>query len=215
MSYTTAVTARILFNIGGVTVDFINPYGRVYVLRIGHRPGRDKRVTTHVGLVARAFGANGFVLEGCDESVLESLRKVMRVWGGSMVVECRSSGIDYVRGWKASGGEVVHLTMYGLPLDDVIDVIRVSPRPKLVVVGAEKVERFYYEESDYNVAVGNQPHSEVSALALFLDRLFRGRWAYIEFRGAKLRILPSSRGKMVVRVDGERGEPDEGSGDVH
>ncbi|MHC1579644.1 MAG: tRNA (cytidine(56)-2'-O)-methyltransferase, partial [Candidatus Alkanophagales archaeon] len=26
----------------------------VVVLRLGHRPERDKRVTTHVGLVARA-----------------------------------------------------------------------------------------------------------------------------------------------------------------
>lgn len=176
---------------------FVNPYGKVYVLRLGHRPERDKRITTHVGLVARAFGANGFILEGCDESVLESLRKVMGIWGGSMVLECCSDGKDVVRRWRQSGGEVIHLTMYGLPLDDVVDVIRTSPKPKLVIVGAEKVERFYYETSDYNVAVGNQPHSEVSALALFLDRLFRGRWAYLEFGNAKLKIIPSSRGKVV------------------
>ena len=43
-------------------------YGKVYVLRIGHRPGRDKRITTHVALVARAFGANGFILgDTCDD----------------------------------------------------------------------------------------------------------------------------------------------------
>ncbi len=196
-------------------MSFINPYGKVYVLRIGHRPGRDKRVTTHVGLVARAFGANGFVLEGCDESVLESLRKVIHIWGGNMVIECCGSGKTYVRSWKAEGGEVIHLTMYGLPLDDVINVIRSSPKPKLVIVGAEKVEWFYYEESDFNVAVGNQPHSEVSALALFLDRLFRGRWAYIEFGGAKLKIIPSSRGKVVVKVGRERGGSDEGFGSVY
>jgi len=190
-----------------------SPYGRVFVLRLGHRPGRDKRVTTHVGLVARAFGADGFVLEGCDEGVLNSLRKVLEVWGGSMVLECCSSGREYVRRWKRGGGEVIHLTMYGLPLDDVIDVIRASPKPKLVVVGAEKVERFYYEEADYNVAVGNQPHSEVSALALFLDRLFRGRWAYIEFGGAKLRIVPSSRGKVVVVAE-QAGGSFEGSRDT-
>jgi tRNA (cytidine56-2'-O)-methyltransferase len=177
----------------------VNPYGRVYVLRLGHRPGRDRRVTTHVGLVARAFGANGFILEGCDESVLDSLRKVLHSWGGDMTVECCSSGKEVVMSWRGGGGEVVHLTMYGLPLDDVIDVIRVSPKPKLVIVGAGRVEWFYYENSDYNVAVGNQPHSEVSALALFLDRLFRGRWTYIKFSGAKLRVVPSSRGKVVVR----------------
>ncbi|MCC6052717.1 MAG: tRNA (cytidine(56)-2'-O)-methyltransferase, partial [Desulfurococcaceae archaeon] len=35
---------------------------KIYVLRYGHRPERDKRVTTHVALVARAFGASGFIL---------------------------------------------------------------------------------------------------------------------------------------------------------
>jgi tRNA (cytidine56-2'-O)-methyltransferase len=193
----------------------LNPYGRVYVLRLGHRLGRDKRVTTHVGLVARAFGANGFILEGCDESVLGSLRKVLSVWGGDMVVECCSSGVEVVRSWRDAGGEVIHLTMYGLPLDDVIDTIRASPKPKLVIVGARRVEWFYYENSDYNVAVGNQPHSEVSALALFLDRLFRGRWAYIRFGGAKLRVIPSSRGKVVVGVGGPREGSDEGSRGFH
>ncbi|TLZ95287.1 MAG: tRNA (cytidine(56)-2'-O)-methyltransferase, partial [Methanobacteriota archaeon] len=29
----------------------------ITVLRLGHRPARDKRVTTHVALTARAFGA--------------------------------------------------------------------------------------------------------------------------------------------------------------
>jgi tRNA (cytidine56-2'-O)-methyltransferase len=91
--------------------------------------------------------------------------------------------------------------MYGMTLDEAVEAIRASPRPKLVVVGAEKVERFYYEESDYNVSVGNQPHSEVAALAVFLDRLFRGRSLYQSFEGARLRIVPSPRGKKVVSVD--------------
>jgi tRNA (cytidine56-2'-O)-methyltransferase len=32
---------------------------RITVLRLSHRVGRDERVTTHVGLTARAFGASG------------------------------------------------------------------------------------------------------------------------------------------------------------
>ncbi|MCG7848715.1 MAG: tRNA (cytidine(56)-2'-O)-methyltransferase, partial [ANME-2 cluster archaeon] len=31
----------------------------IVVLRLGHRPERDQRVTTHVGLTARALGASG------------------------------------------------------------------------------------------------------------------------------------------------------------
>jgi tRNA (cytidine56-2'-O)-methyltransferase len=178
-------------------------YGKVYVLRIGHRPERDKRITTHVGLVTRAFGANGFILADiCDDQVMGSLRGVLERWGGHMELQCGLSGKAYVREWKRSGGEVVHLTMYGLHVDDVIGAIRESPRPKLIVVGAEKVPPFYYEEADYNVAIGNQPHSEVAALAVFLDRLYQGEELHIEFPGARLRIIPSARGKKVVSGEG-------------
>ena len=180
-------------------------YGKVYVLRLGHRPERDKRITTHVALVARAFGANGFILaDVCDETVENSLLGVLKRWGGSMHYECGVHGKEYVRRWKRMGGEVIHLTMYGVNVDDVVYRIASRPTPKLVVVGAEKVERFYYEESNYNVAIGNQPHSEVAALAVFLDRLFRGRQLYQHFEGAQLRIIPSPRGKRVVRAGEEQ-----------
>ncbi len=177
-------------------------YEKVYVLRIGHRPERDKRITTHVGLVARAFGANGFILaDVCDEHVMRSLRKVLERWGGELHLECGVPGKSYVKEWKRSGGEVIHLTMYGLHVDDIIDTIRESMRPKLIIVGAEKVPPFYYEEADYNVAIGNQPHSEVAALAIFLDRLYKGQELRIEFPNAKLRIIPSPRGKKVVSLE--------------
>lgn len=183
------------------------PYGKVYVLRLGHRPARDKRVTTHVALVARAFGANGFVLEGvCDDSVRRSLLKASSLWGGDLHYECGVNGHEYVRSWRSSGGEVVHLTMYGLALDGVIGEIASSPRPKLIVVGSEKVEAFYYQNADYNVAVGWQPHSEVAALAVFLDRLFKGRELLLRYTDAKAVIIPSERGKRVER----RGGPEEG-----
>jgi len=35
----------------------------ITVLRIGHRISRDKRITTHVALVARAFGADKILIE--------------------------------------------------------------------------------------------------------------------------------------------------------
>jgi len=175
------------------------PYGKVYVLRLGHRPARDKRVTTHVALTARAFGANGFLLEGvCDDSLERSVKRTVECWGGEFRYECGVPGKRVVREWRAAGGEVIHLTMYGEPVDDVIDSIRSSASPKLVIVGAEKVERFYYENADYNVAVGGQPHSEVAALAIFLDRLYRGRQLSMEFYGARLSIAPQARGKRVV-----------------
>ena len=38
---------------------------RLDVLRLGYRNGRDPRITTHLALVARAMGADGF-LGHCD-----------------------------------------------------------------------------------------------------------------------------------------------------
>ena len=36
----------------------------ISVLRLGHRRERDKRITSHLGLTARAFGANEVILAG-------------------------------------------------------------------------------------------------------------------------------------------------------
>jgi tRNA (cytidine56-2'-O)-methyltransferase len=68
-----------------------------------------------------------------------------------------------------------------------------------VVVGAGKVPGELFGLADVNVAVGNQPHSEIAALAVFLDRLFEGRELKREFPGWKLKVLPSIRGKKVLR----------------
>jgi len=75
-----------------------------------------------------------------------------------------------------------------------------SPGTLLVVVGAEKVPGELFELADFNVAVGNQPHSEVAALAVFLDRLFGGEELRREFPGARRRIVPSERGKRVLEL---------------
>ncbi len=175
---------------------------KVFVLRLGHRPTRDKRITTHVALTARAFGAEGFVLAGVhDEKVVKSIKKVCSIWGGSSFkVVTGVDPISYINEWRRGGGLVVHLTMYGIKVDEVIDVLRSSCRELLIVVGAEKVPNVIYELSDYNIAIGHQPHSEVGALAVFLDRLFNGRELYFIYSDAKIRIVPTEKGKRVVRI---------------
>lgn len=167
---------------------------RVVVLRLGHRPLRDRRVTTHVALTARAFGASGMVMDTPDEGVEESVRDVVERWGGEFFVESANWG-SYMRKWR---GVKVHLTMYGLPVDQVIDEIRGAGKDILVAVGAEKVPGEVFEKADYNVAVTNQPHSEVSALAVFLDRLYQGRELEKDF-GGKYRVIPSKRSKRILK----------------
>ncbi len=169
---------------------------RVAVLRLGHRPERDKRITTHVGLVARAFGAQEMLLTGRDSHVEESLNDVAERWGGDFRLKPDVAWKGEAIRWKEAGGKIVHLTMYGSNLPDVIDEIRECDSI-LVAVGAEKVPAEMYELADWNVAVGNQPHSEVAALAVFLDRLFEGKELIDEFPGG-LKIVPSPRGKHVI-----------------
>ncbi|MEM1619642.1 MAG: tRNA (cytidine(56)-2'-O)-methyltransferase [Fervidicoccaceae archaeon] len=173
----------------------------VYVLRIGHRPARDRRLTTHVALAARALGASGFILAGeCDASPLRSLLKVEKLWGrGLDLIACGLGWRDYVDLWKRMGWLVVHLTMYGLPLLDVVEELRRARRPILAVVGSEKVPQELFELADYNVSVTSQPHSEVSALALFLDAIYnRAELEYRTLEGARLIVQPSARGKKVT-----------------
>ena len=173
---------------------------KVYVLRIGHRPDRDKRITTHVALVARAFGAKGFILgDTIDKNIEESVKKVINNWGGKdFEIIMGVNSVKYVKEWKKHGC-VVHLTMYGINIPDIIDEIRERCQNILVIVGAEKVPRVFYGLSHYNVAIGHQPHSEVAALAIFLDRLWEGKEINITFPDAKLVIVPQSRGKKVVK----------------
>jgi len=177
---------------------------RVFVLRMGHRPVRDHRVTAHVGLVARAFGADGIYLEEhVEESIIRTLRKVTEVWGGNFEVNTVYNPIGFIKSWKKLGGIVVHLTMYGINIAErpsLLTELRERCGSILVVVGGEKMPREVFDLADYNVAIGNQPHSEVAALAVFLDRFFEGRELVREFKGAKLKVIPSERGKIVKRV---------------
>ncbi|RLG37536.1 MAG: tRNA (cytidine(56)-2'-O)-methyltransferase [Candidatus Alkanophagales archaeon] len=173
----------------------------VVVLRLGHRPERDKRVTTHVGLVARAFGASGMLLASKDVKIKNGVMEVAKRWGGNFYVEICENWRAEVRKWKTEGGKVCHLTMYGMNLPEVIEEIRKEAKRSklLVVVGAEKVPAEVYKLADWNVAVGNQPHSEVAALAVFLDWLFGGDELHKKFEGGELEILPSARGKKVLK----------------
>ncbi|MDD1720835.1 MAG: tRNA (cytidine(56)-2'-O)-methyltransferase [Euryarchaeota archaeon] len=157
----------------------------IVVLRLGHRIDRDKRTTTHVGLCARALGAQGMLLVGSDDSVVAAIRDVVERWGGDFWIKNRVNWKQEIFKWKEKGGKVLHLTMYGANLPSVIDTIDADKL--MVAVGAEKVPPELYTLADYNVAITHQPHSEIAALSIFLDRLQEGRELSTDFEG-KTRI---------------------------
>lgn len=171
---------------------------KVSVLRIGHRFVRDDRVTTHIALVARALGCDRIFMNEVDKSIRSTMEEIIQRWGGRYFdIEIFENWKSIVKHWKNRGGKIVHLTMYGLNIDEVIDELRKCDE-LLVVVGASKVPRELYEVSDYNVAIGNQPHSEIAALAICLDRIFNGKELTKQFDDAKLKIVPSPNEKRVL-----------------
>lgn len=168
----------------------------IEVVRIGQRLVRDDRVTTHVALVARAFGCTKIFMTEVNPEIKDTLEKINRTWGGNFVVE-------FIDNWKSivkkKKGEykVIHLTMYGENINDVDEQLK-NEENLLIVVGAEKVPREIYELADYNIGIGSQPHSEISALAVFLDRIQKGEQFKSNFSEAKRKIIPTKKGKNVL-----------------
>jgi tRNA (cytidine56-2'-O)-methyltransferase len=175
----------------------------IVVLRWGHRPQRDARLTSHVALTARALGASGFMLSDIvDKKIKETVEKVTGNWGGNFFFEMGTTWKSAVKNWKAKGGVVVHLTVYGenIETSPVLGRIRQSGKEVLVMVGSQKVPKEFFSNdvSDFNVSIGNQPHSECAALAVFLDRFFEGKELEKGFKKAKIKVVPQERGKKTI-----------------
>ncbi|MEM3526533.1 MAG: tRNA (cytidine(56)-2'-O)-methyltransferase [Candidatus Jordarchaeaceae archaeon] len=172
---------------------------RLFALRLDHRPHRDMRVSTHIALVARAFGMDGIFFSGVpDTKLCEKINKVSESFGGDFLIKTGCEWRKVVKDWHSQGGEIIHLTMYGLPLPEVIEQIINSPKDKLVVVGGPKVPGELYSIADYNVSITNQPHSEIAALAVFLDHYHKSQEFYFEFKNARIKIIPSKNGKKFA-----------------
>ncbi len=197
----------------------------IAVLRLGERPQRDHRINTHLALVARAFGANKLIMFFRDPSIFSSMDSIQKRFGGSFRIEVQNTSgwKKIIRNWN---GIIVHLTMYGMPLDKGIEMLRdmiscsdnaagvlkdesqkskteemedpEKPNDILVVLGGEKVPAEVYQLAHFNIGIGNQPHSEVAALAVFLDRLNMGEELNRQFPDHRFRIVPQERGKKMI-----------------
>ncbi|MBI2598441.1 MAG: tRNA (cytidine(56)-2'-O)-methyltransferase [Candidatus Diapherotrites archaeon] len=172
---------------------------RVVVLRYGHRIVRDFRVTSHCALAARAFGAQKIIICGAEDPELtKSVEKISNNWGGKFEVEFADSWKEALKKYKKNGFYAVHLTMYGVPLPSKLKELQ-KLQKILVIIGSQKVEREVYNLADYNVSVTFQPHSEIAALAIFLDRLFDGAFLSKKFPKSKIFISAREKGKGVLK----------------
>lgn len=165
----------------------------IAILRIGHRIFRDKRITTHVALVARAFGAEKIYIDQKDKNIENNINSICNRFGGDFEI---ITGIDRKKILKNWMGTIVHLTMYGENINKSIKKID-KKKNLLIIIGSEKVPPELYQIADFNISIGNQPHSEVAALAIFLDRYTNGEWINRKYNG-KIEIIPKNNGKKVI-----------------
>ena len=168
----------------------------IEVLRIGQRVVRDDRVTTHVALVSRAFGAKKIFMDEVNPEIKDTLNKINNTWGGDFEIEIIDNWKSLLK-QKKKTAKIIHLTMYGESINKISNQIK-NEKDVLIVVGAEKVPREVYELADYNVSIGNQPHSEISALAVLLDRIQDGKQFSKTYDDAKRTIIPTNQGKKVI-----------------
>lgn len=174
----------------------------ITVLRLDHRLGRDTRITTHVCLTARAFGADKVVLSGeQDKHIIQSVQKVVENWGGNFQVEYNKKALQVIKEHKRNGFEIIHLTMYGKHVEDVIPTIRDNGKDKLIIVGGSRVPTEVYELADWNLSVTNQPHSEVAALAICLHYVMDAKELNITYDDGKMHIIPNNEHKEVIKKE--------------
>ena len=166
------------------------------ILRLGHRPERDKRITTHVALTARAFGASKVYISNPDSRVIKSVEEVVTKFGGNFKIIPASNPKKVV---QDSNLLIVHLTMFGLSIDESVKKIKDEKKGILFIVGAEKVPPWVFELADYNISIGNQPHSEVAALAIAMNNLNFESYNK-KFKG-KLSVIPSATHREMAESD--------------
>jgi tRNA (cytidine56-2'-O)-methyltransferase len=172
----------------------------ITVLRLDHRLGRDTRITTHVCLTSRAFGADKVILSGeRDKHIIESVESIVDNWGGNFQVEYNENYKKVIKEHKENGFEIIHLTMYGKQVADVIPKIRDDNKDKLIIVGGSKVPPEVFQQADWNLSVTNQPHSEVAALAICLHYIMDGDEFNKSYDDGKMQIIPNNEYKQVVK----------------
>lgn len=169
----------------------------IEVLRLDHRIHRDPRISTHLALVSRAFGCSKIYYSGDKDSGMEeTVNKVTDEFGGPFEIEHVKDEFKFIR--EKKNFKIVHLTVYGLPVQNEITKIKKFDN-LLVIVGGSKVPGEIYKLSDFNISVTNQPHSEVAALTIFLDKYFDSQELGKKFKNAKSIIVPQEKGKLVKK----------------
>lgn len=171
----------------------------IEVLRLDHRIHRDPRISTHLALISRAFGASKIYYSGDKDSGMEeTVNKITDEFGGPFSIEHIKDEFKFIKE-KKKNNKIVHLTVYGLKVQEEIKNIKKFDNI-LVIVGGSKVPGEIYGLADFNIAVTQQPHSELAALTIFLDKYFDSKELDKKFSNPKSIVMPQKQGKLVKKL---------------
>ena len=140
------------------------PY--VSVLRLGHRRDRDKRITSHLGLTARAFGADEIHLAGEEDPyALETWKSVTKRFGGKFKCFYEKKPLRFLRRFSKNSGDgkpgtIIHLTMYGENWKDElpkIDAILIT-HDHYDHLDLESIKKLHPKVDTFFVALGVKKH---------------------------------------------------------
>ncbi len=171
----------------------------VEILRLSHRIYRDKRISSHIALTCRAFNCSKMYYSGQKDSSLENtLIEINKRFGSGFQIEYTKNPEKLIEEKKKNNYKIIHLTMYGIPIKNKIKGVR-KYKKILIIIGSEHVPGVYYKISDFNISITNQPISELSALTIFLHEYFQGEELNTGFENAKMKIMPSEKGKKIIK----------------
>jgi tRNA (cytidine56-2'-O)-methyltransferase len=150
-------------------------------------------------MVARAFGASELIFSSKKDPRLTKLvRSNNKKWGGSFSVGFEP---DYMKVLDSNNNyKSVYLTRYGMPLQDVIGTLRTYKNLVLIVTNKEAFGPAY-TKADFSVSITAQPHSSVSAIAVFLHEFYSGRELAMRFENARYKVIPSEQGAHIEESD--------------
>ena len=105
----------------------------IEILRIGQRVLRDDRVTTHVALVARAFGASKIYMNEINPDIRDTINQINTTWGGKFEIEFITDWKNVINS-KKNTSKIIHLTMYGENINEIQNDIQKEKEVLIVVL---------------------------------------------------------------------------------
>lgn len=135
---------------------------------------------------ARAFGASEIAFTSASDAKLkQKISTLNSKWGGKFSVLFIKNYMEFIHS-KAPYKKVL-LTRYGTPISKSIYTLR-TYKNLLIIITMREAQKSVERLVDFRVSITTQPHSSVSALAVFLHMFYEGRELALHFENAKYKI---------------------------